>query len=705
MTSHGPTFASRIAPWQAGLLIALAGAAVYANSLNGPFVFDDQYSITENVYIRSLWPLREAVSAPYQSTVSGRPVVAYTLAINYALGGLSVRGYHIFNVLVHLAAGLLLFGIVRRTLLTARWRERFGQAATGLATAIALLWIIHPLQTESVTYVIQRVECLVSLFYLATLYCVIRAASSQRPLPWSAAAVICSALGMGCKEIMVTAPFVFFWYDVVLLGGGIRPTLARRGLTHLGIAATWMILFALIAGGPRSDTVGFGLQGLSGFDYARTQFGVILKYLQLSIFPLHLCIDYAWPTARAWTDWVPQMIAIAVLLAGTIQLLRRHPPLGLIAASFFVILSPTSSFVPIVDAAFEHRMYLALAPLCALVVLGAHAILRKWSTNRPAAARLAPGIAFALGALVTVALGARTIARNQDYATAEQLWRSTLEVEPANPRAHLALGAVLLREERFDEAIALYRGALQKDARFVAGHYGMAQVLHALKRYDEALVHAEQAVQLDPKYPEANTVRGVILTKLGRHEEAAAAFRRALELDNTHSEAHFYLACIYDEQRNIDAAIHHYRETLRIRPEHANALRQLADILVKMNEPAEAISLYRRNLLYAGESLRVLNGLANALSFTDRIEASIPYYERALALAPDEAGVHFNYANTLARLGRWKDAIPHYEATLRIRPDLVPAQQALARAQAALNTPALNTAASKPASAPTDQAP
>ncbi len=164
MTSQGPSLASRIAPWQAGLLVALAGAAVYANSLNGPFVFDDQYSITENVYIRSLWPLREAVAAPYQSTVSGRPVVAYTLAINYALGGLDVRGYHVFNVLIHLVAGLLLFGIVRRTLLAERFRANFEHAATGLATLTVLLWVVHPLQTESVTYVIQRVECLVSLF-------------------------------------------------------------------------------------------------------------------------------------------------------------------------------------------------------------------------------------------------------------------------------------------------------------------------------------------------------------------------------------------------------------------------------------------------------------------------------------------------------------------------------------------------------------
>ncbi|GJQ27571.1 MAG: hypothetical protein HBSAPP02_26030 [Phycisphaerae bacterium] len=700
MSPHGPTLATRIAPWQAGLLIALAGAGVYANSLNGPFVFDDQYSITENVYIRSLWPLREAVSAPYQSTVSGRPVVAYTLAINYALGGLDVRGYHLFNVLIHLASGLLLFGVVRRTLLAERFRERFERSATALAVVTALLWVVHPLQTESVTYVIQRVECMVSLFYLATLYCVVRAAASPRPLPWSAGAVICSALGMGCKEVMVTAPFVIFWYDVVLLSGGIRQTLARRGLTHLGIAATWLILFALIAGGPRSNTVGFGLQGLSPVDYARTQFGVLLKYLQLSIFPLHLCIDYAWPIARTWTDWVPQMCAVAMLLAGTIALLRRHPPIGLIAASFFIILSPTSSFVPIVDPAFEHRMYLALAPLCALAVLGTHEALSKWAATRSAAARLAPSFAIGLVGIALLALGGRTIARNRDYATAERLWRSTLEIEPANPRAHLALGAVLLRQERHDEAIALYRGALEKDPRFVAGHYGMAQVLNALKRYDEALTHAEQAVKLDPKYPEANTVKGVLLTKLGRLDEAAAAFRRALELDNSHSEAHFYLACIYDEQRNIDAAIHHYRETLRIRPEHADALRQLADLLVKVNEPAEAIPLYRRNLFYAGESLRVLNGLANALSFTDRIEASIPYYERALALAPDEASVHFNYANTLARLGRWKDAIPHYEATLRIRPELVPAQQALARAQAALNA-----AASMPASAPADQAP
>ena len=160
------------------MLIIAAGIWAYHNSFRGPFIFDDVPAIVENATIRHLWPPWQPLMPPrnISTTVQGRPIVNLSLAINYALNGFRVWGYHALNLATHIGAGLVLFGIARRTLRQPRLQQRFGEAAEMLALAIAILWVVHPLQTESVTYVVQRAESLMGLFYLLTLYGFIRGA-------------------------------------------------------------------------------------------------------------------------------------------------------------------------------------------------------------------------------------------------------------------------------------------------------------------------------------------------------------------------------------------------------------------------------------------------------------------------------------------------------------------------------------------------
>src|ERR1022692_1539631 len=199
------------------LMVVAAGLLAYHNSFTGPFIFDDFYSIEDNPTIHHLWPIWQTLSPPRigAPTVEGRPLVNLSLAINYALGGYRLWGYHALNLTIHILAALTLFGIVRRTLLQPRLQERFGAAADGLALAVAVLWMVHPLQTESVTYIIQRAESLMGLFYLLTLYCFLRAAGAGGPgrFWWLAASVFACLLGMATKEVMVSAPLVVLLYD------------------------------------------------------------------------------------------------------------------------------------------------------------------------------------------------------------------------------------------------------------------------------------------------------------------------------------------------------------------------------------------------------------------------------------------------------------------------------------------------------------
>jgi hypothetical protein len=172
----------------AGVVIVLAALAVYYNSFSGPFIYDDVVSITENPTIRHLWPVGRVLSPPVHLPVTGRPLLNLSLALNYALSGDAVWSYHALNLLIHVLAGLTLFGLVRRTLLRQGYggqalqqpvlSKQFGEASMPLAFVVALLWVVHPLQTECVTYVTQRAESLMGLFYLLTLYCFVRGADA-----------------------------------------------------------------------------------------------------------------------------------------------------------------------------------------------------------------------------------------------------------------------------------------------------------------------------------------------------------------------------------------------------------------------------------------------------------------------------------------------------------------------------------------------
>ena len=222
-----PPRGSRVWCWVAVLTIVLAGLAAYRNSLHGPFVYLDQAAIRDNPTIRHLWPLSTVLQPPRDRgiTVEGRPLVNLTFALNYAAGGGAVRGYHLANLAIHLAGGLLLFGIIRRTL-TAR-----GDAQAVLfAWIAALLWVVHPLTTESVTYLVQRAESLMGLFYLATLYGFIRGAGSSGAgrAGWFGLSWLACLLGMATKEVMVSAPLIVFCYDRTFSAGAFVAAWRRR---------------------------------------------------------------------------------------------------------------------------------------------------------------------------------------------------------------------------------------------------------------------------------------------------------------------------------------------------------------------------------------------------------------------------------------------------------------------------------------------
>ncbi len=319
-------------------------------------------------------------------------MVNFSLAVNYALEGTVVWGYHAVNLAIHILAGLALYGIVRRTLLSPVLREQFGACAMRLALAVAVLWTVHPLQTEAVTYISERCESLMGLFYLLTLYCFIRGTDTQKSSWWFALSVVACLLGMASKEVMVTAPVMVLLYDRTFISGSFREAWTQHRPLYLGLASTWVLLGCLMAG-LHYRGAGYGL-GIPWWAYALIECRVVVRYLWLAIWPHLLVFDYGeFVATRHFAEVAPYALALVVLAASVLIELRRRPAIGLIGAWFFVILAPTSSVVPVEGQPMaEHRMYLPLVAVVTLTVIG---IDKLWG-RRSTAVFLAAAVGFGL---------------------------------------------------------------------------------------------------------------------------------------------------------------------------------------------------------------------------------------------------------------------------------------------------------------------
>ncbi len=317
-----------------------AGIAAYGRTFPVPLLFDDFAAILDNPTIRH-WG--SVFSPPVNTTAGGRPILNATLAFNYAVSGTAVWSYHALNLAIHVLCGLTLFGIVRRALASLG-----NQSATPIAFSAALIWILHPLQTESVTYIIQRAESLMGLFYLLTLYLFIRGAESDgRGLPWFVLSFAACLLGMATKEVMASAPLVVFLYDRTFIAGSFREAWRRRWRVYAALGSTWLLLgFLVLSMNGRGGSAGLG-SGVSSWVYALTQLSAIVHYLRLCFFPHPLVLDYGGLLEVRTARLLPCALVVAFLLAATVWVLVRHPAVGFLGFCFFAILAPSSSFIPV----------------------------------------------------------------------------------------------------------------------------------------------------------------------------------------------------------------------------------------------------------------------------------------------------------------------------------------------------------------------
>lgn len=636
------TYASfRVWPWAVAVCVAVGVA--YVPALRAPFLFDDTAAVTLNPTIRSLWSWQVFSPPADGSTTSGRPLVNLTLALNHALGGENPFGYHLFNVVLHGVAALLLFGLLRRTL------NRIGSkelASIPWAAAVTVLWALHPLQTETVICIAQRTELLGGFFILLTLYAFVRAVAGGGDWSrgWAAVAVGAAAFGVMAKETIVTAPLLVALYDRAFMAGSFRAAWqARRGF-YLALGASWLLLLMLLlaGGGTRGVAAGLGL-GVSPWEYLLTQAGAILLYLKLTVWPHPLVLDYGTVVVRSWRDaWVPG-IAILALLTITGWLLVRRPRAGFVAAWAFVLLAPSSSFVPLVTQTIaEHRMYLPLAGPIAGLALG----LAGWRPRWPVPLLLSVAGVFAL----------LTVRRALQFRDPVEIWSDTAADAPANPRAEHNLALALRDADQGVAAESHFARAVALDPRYVPARYAWGIALLQRGRAADAVQQLESAVGLEPRHADAWLALGNARVQLKQYEAALAAYETSLRLVDAPDVRHNAVVALVAAGR---------------------AAEKLADL-------AGAERAYRRAAEYGVGEVEPRQRLGLLLARAGRLEEAERWLREVLRAAPGELDATANLANVLVLQGRTREAISLYEQVLQRRPGDPRTEENLAAARASL---------------------
>ncbi len=389
------------------------------------------------------------------------------------------------------------------------------------------MWALHPLQTESVTYIIQRVEAMAGLFYLLTLYCSIRAYASRYPSAWYAMSVAACLLGVATKEVLATAPLVVLLYDRTFLFSNLKEMLQSRRWLYAGLVGTWIAMLGLMASGEgRGGTVGFDL-GVTPLEYLATQCWAIPHYLRLALVPYPLVLDYGSELITAPAQVIPGLMILLALAAGTLVAFRFYPWIGFLGSCFFLILGPSSSIVPIVTQTIaEHRMYLPLASVIVLLVMVADHLWQKH--RQPPIWRTAPALTVVV--LATV-LGAMTYRRNSDYRTEASILEDTVAKRPGNFRFHMAMADALSRQGNHEAAVRELERALRLGSQSSADHYNMGTLLLMHKRPNDAVKQFDAALKLNPHDAATWNNRGIAFQEQGHHERAIEDFNAALARD------------------------------------------------------------------------------------------------------------------------------------------------------------------------------
>ncbi len=588
--------------WMFITFMAVVVFFLYAKTLPGAFIFDDRPNIRDNPHIRlTQLTLPGIYRAVHDSPTPNRPLANISFALNYYFHRYDVVGFHLVNIFIHIFNGILLYLLIETTLRTPVIQP-YAKTYGWVPFFTALIWLVHPLQTQSVSYIVQRMNSMATMFYILAmlLYATGRLSEGKhkRRLLFSAACVS-GILSFGSKEITATLPFFLFLYEWYFFQDARWDWFKKKIPVVIAIAVLLTILAIVYFGGNPLQrlTAGYAAHHLEMAQRALSQFRVVIFYISLLGWPhpARLNLDHDFPASYSLVEPITTVFAVAgilALLGLAILLIKRERLISFCILWYLGNLVIESSIISL-ELAFEHRNYLPSMFVVFMAVLVSFRYFRPmWLA------------AVALSAVAAV-FAVWTVERNDVWRSPELIWRDSAKKSPLNPRPLNNLGVALASQGRYREATEYYHKALQLNPRYADAHANLGYALARQEKVEEAIYHLETALKINPEYYEAHSNLGIALAIQGHRQQAIEHFKAALDINPNFAQAHNNLGVALMREGQLQAASDHLSAALRLDPYFASAHNNLGMVLARLDRLDEAIAHF-------AQALRIYPDYANA---------------------------------------------------------------------------------------------
>jgi tetratricopeptide (TPR) repeat protein len=592
------------------LSLALIVILIYANTLGSPFVFDSRSNIESNPHIRiSEITLNSLADVAFNSNAQQRPLSILSFALNYYLHGYNVVGYHVVNILIHISTGFLLYFLVKSTFSTPVPKSRYDNGMW-IAFFTAAVWMVHPLQTQSVSYIVQRMNSLAAMFYVLSilLYARFRLSGRQRHRWWLLSFCILSgALALASKQIAALLPVFIMVYEWYFFQDLDLKWLKKHMLLLIGCFLAVFVIGMFFLGG---DPLNIILAGYKERDFTLTeriltQPRVIMFYFSQLLWPhpSRLNLDHDFPLSNSLLDPMTTLfsiIIIAALVGLAVAAARKQRLLSFCILWFFGNLVIESTIIGL-EIVFEHRVYLPSMMFSLAVALA----VCRW---------VKPAWLQAVLLCVLVAVGAIwTYERNGVYSDRITFWQDCVSKSPGKARPYNNLGVALADRGRHEEAIQNYRKAIELDPRYQDPVENIGLSLAEQGKMEESIAYFLKALEMDPQNYKTLNNLGASLIVLERRQEAIQSLSESLRLNPYYAQAHNNLGVALSQEGRLEEAIDHFSTAVQLDPEYVQALTSLGIILADQGRHEEAIEQFSVALKVNPGNVKVRQNLEKSL--------------------------------------------------------------------------------------------
>lgn len=648
------------------IIISLLGIIIYSNSFYCSFHFDDLLRIVQNTSIRNLADIKT-----WWNYYPTRPFGTFIFVLNYHFAQLDVWYWHLVNLIIHLMNACLIGWITLLIFSTPVLRDQpIARNKNILALVMALLFVSHPLATQSVTYIVQRLASTVALFYLLSIALYVKARLSNQ---WNIVRIllftgsfISAVIAMLTKENAFTLPFAIVLFEFFFLRIK-KPSINfkdYRVILFIGLFLSVILIIPLKMSLNIFKSIPSSYMNtvtITPLNYLFTQFSVIVKYIQLLFLPIHQNLDYDFPVSNSFFDWntLLSFLFLGALIVLAILSFKKYRIISFGIFWFFLTLSIESSIIPIRDVIFEHRTYLPSFGFFLILSSGIYILLWKRFKN----------LAIFLFIIIIVSNSYLTYERNKVWKNDLTLWSDIVQKSPNKPRPLYNLGMVYDYLEQWDNSIDVYSRAVNVYPKDLDAYINRGVAYGNLGHWDKAVADYTMAIGIDPKLTKPYSNRGIAYGNLQQWEKAAADDARAIELDPKSTVSFYNLGIADSYLGNWSKAIEDESRAIEIDPNYTNAYNYRGIAYGNLKQWDKSIIDFSKTLEIDPKFATAYYNRGNAYYYMGQMEKAIADYTKSIELDPKSARVFFNRAMAYGTLGQWDKAIADYNSTIQIDPN------------------------------------